>query len=93
VTPFITSATATGSRIDVSAIVPKVVESDGTCTLTLTKGGIVKTAKATAAAAASYTGCEPLSVKGLGSGAWQVRLSYSSPESAGRSASRTVTVG
>ena len=93
VTPFLTSATVTHGDLNVSAIVPKIVERGGTCTVTATRAGAVRTAHAGAAAASSYTGCEPLTIRGLAAGTWQVRVRYASSASAGVSASRTVTAG
>lgn len=95
VVPFITTADwdPAAAALDVSAIVPGVVESGGTCTVTLTSGSTVRTATSDGVAASSYTGCEAVAVKDLAAGSWQVRVRYSSSKSAGASALRTVQVG
>lgn len=96
VTPFVTLADwdASSAELDVSALVPNVVESGGTCTATATKGGVVRTAAAPAAPVSSYVGCNPLVIHGsaLTAGTWTVRVGYSSGTSAGVSAAKTVTV-
>lgn len=96
VVPFVTSATWDSGRgvIDVSAIVPKILES-GTCTAVAVKGDVTLQKSGDAAAASSYTGCSQLAIGGseLTSGTWSVTVSYASDESAGTSAARTVTVG
>lgn len=94
VVPFITTADwdAAGSALDVSAIVPTVIEGDGTCTVTLTSGGTTRTATSPGVAASSYTGCQAVEVKDLASGTWQLRVQYSSTKSAGVSAVRSVQV-
>ena len=95
--PFITSATwdEKSGMLDVSAIVPEIVESSGTCTLTAVQGEGTAKVTGKGAAAAAYTGCSQLAIAraDLGPGTWSVRVSYSSDESAGTSAARTVTVG
>jgi hypothetical protein len=95
VVPFITTADwdAGARALDVSAIVPGVVESGGTCTITVTSGATVRTATSDGVGASSYTGCEAVAVKGLAAGTWQVRVAYASEKSAGTSAVKTAQVG
>lgn len=95
VVPFITTADwdDAAKALDVSAIVPGIVEGGGTCTVTLTSGSTTRTAEGDGVAASSYTGCEAVAVTGLATGTWQVRVSYSSPTAAGASAVRTVQAG
>jgi hypothetical protein len=95
VVPYITTADwdSSAQAVDVAAIVPGVVESGGTCTVTLTEGSTVRTLTTDGVAASSYTGCEAVVVKDLAAGSWQVRVRYSSSKSAGASAVRTVQVG
>lgn len=95
VTPFITSALwdAKTGRLDVSAIVPGVVEEDGTCIVTATSGDTERRATAGGVAASSYTGCEAVSFTGLAAGTWQVRVRYTSDHAVGASASRAVRAG
>lgn len=98
VVPFITSAEwdPKAKALDVSGIVPSVLEKTGTCTVTVSPGSgdssQVKTKSSAAVAASSYTGCETVTFTGLASGTWTVRITYSSPTSAGESAARAVTV-
>lgn len=94
VVPFITTADwdASAGALNVSAIVPGVVESGGTCTVTLTSGSTVRTATSGGVGASSYTGCAAVAVQGLAAGTWQVRVRYTSAKSAGTSAVRTVQV-
>lgn len=95
VVPFITTADwdASAKVLDVSAIVPGVVESSGTCTVTATSGATTRTAKGDGVAASSYTGCEAVSFSGLAAGTWKVSVRYESAKSAGTSAVGTVQVG
>lgn len=95
VVPFITSAAWDSAKqvLDVSAIVPGVVESTGTCSVTIAMGGTDHTASSTGVGASSYTGCQAVQFSGLASGDWQVRVRYSSATSAGTSAVRTVQIG
>lgn len=97
VEPFITSALWDGKagRLDVGALVPKVVESGGTCTLTAVRGGTRVEASGAAVAASSYTGCPQLAIDRdrLAAGDWTVTVSYASDASSGTSKPRAVTVG
>lgn len=95
VTPFITTADydASGKALDVSAIVPNVIEAGGTCTVTITSAGTTRTATANGVAASSYTGCEAVSFAKPAAGTWTVTVRYSSTKAAGTSAARTVQVG
>jgi hypothetical protein len=95
VVPFITTADwdASAKALDVSAIVPGVVEGGGTCTVTLTSGSTTRTATSSGVAAASYTGCEAVAVKDLAAGTWQVQVRYSSAKAAGTSKTRSAQVG
>jgi hypothetical protein len=95
VVPFITTADwdASAKALDVSAIVPGVVEGGGTCTVTLTSGSTTRTATSSGVAAASYTGCEAVAVKDLAAGTWQVQVRYSSAKAVGTSKTRSAQVG
>lgn len=74
-----------GGAVEVSGIVPEVVEGDGTCTLTLESQGVVLDASATATPGTESTYCGLLRVDDarLTAGTWAVRLSYDSPSSRG----------
>ena len=64
-----------------------VIESGGTCTLTLSKAGVQVTAQGQARPDAATTACGGLTVPGakLGAGTWQAVLSYTSATSTGSS--------
>ena len=95
VVPFITTADwdASAAALDVSAIVPGIVEGGGTCTVTLTNGSTTRTAESGGVAAASYTGCEAVAVKDLAAGTWQVQVRYSSAKAVGTSKTRSAQAG
>lgn len=95
VTPFITNASwdASSKALDVSAIVPGVVESGGTCTVTVRLGSTTRSATGHGVAASSYTGCEAVSFASLAAGTWTVDVAYASSKSAGTSKTGTVRVG
>ncbi|HEY0374188.1 MAG TPA: hypothetical protein VGC94_05290 [Amnibacterium sp.] len=96
VSPFVTLADwdASSRELDVSALVPNLVESGGTCTAIVTKGGITRTASAPAAAVSTYVGCNPMAIPGsaLSAGTWTVHVTYSSKSAAGTSAAKSVEV-
>lgn len=96
VSPFVTLADwdSSSSELDVSAIVPNLVESGGTCIATATKDGVVRSASAPAVAVSTYVGCNPMTIGGsaLSAGTWTVHVTYSSPTATGVSAAKTVEV-
>lgn len=85
---------AASSEADVGAYVQGIVESGGTCTLTLTKAGRSVVATTTATPSASSTSCGRMAVAGskLSAGSWSAVASYRSPQHAGTSAPIEVTV-
>lgn len=93
VVPFVTAASASGTALDVGAIVPSVIESDGRCTATATSGDITRTATGAGIGASSYTGCEAMRITDVTPGTWQVHVRYDSATASGVSAVRSVTVG
>lgn len=72
-----------GGRISVRAFIVDVVESGGTCTLTMRHGSVERTAEAAAVADASTTICGPLTIRDVVSGAWDGTVSYTSPSAHG----------
>jgi hypothetical protein len=84
---------ATAKALTVSAIVPGVVESGGSCTAAVSSGSTTRTATSTGVGAGSYTGCPAVTFKDLASGSWKVVVRYASTKSAGASASATVDIG
>jgi len=96
VTPVIGYAEwdAAGNRVVAAGFVPGVVESGGTCTLTLENAGTTVEVTSTAEADATTTNCGALAVpRGkLVAGTWQVTLGYDSAGSHGTSQPATVEV-
>jgi hypothetical protein len=96
VTPFVTLAAwdQDAAELQVGAIVPNLVESGGTCTVTVSKGATTRTASAPAAGVSSYTGCNPMTIPGsaLSAGTWTVQVTYTSRTATGTSAAKTVAV-
>jgi hypothetical protein len=84
---------ATAGTVQANGLVAGVIEDGGTCTLTLTRGSDVVTARSTASADATTTTCGLLETgTGLAAGTWQAVLSYTSDDAAGTSQSMAVTV-
>jgi hypothetical protein len=73
--------------VELAGFVASVVEDDGTCTLTLTKGDDRETTSAPATPSVSNTACGEQVLPGdrLSSGTWSAVLSYDSPTSHGAS--------
>lgn len=96
VTPVIGYAEwdAAGNRVVAAGFVPGVVESGGTCTLTLENAGTTVEVTRQAEADATTTNCGALAVpRGkLVPGSWQVTLGYDSAGSHGTSQPATVEV-
>lgn len=95
VEPFITlPPTWNGEGLDVGALVPKIVETGGTCTATAERDGVAVSRSGAAAAASSYTGCPQLLITGaeLVPGTWTVTVAYASADSEGTSKPVTVTI-
>ncbi|MDF2444175.1 MAG: hypothetical protein JWR01_2378 [Subtercola sp.] len=80
--------------ISVSATVPGLVESDGTCTITATLQSQTVSQSYTAIPSADSTECgsNVLSSPELTTGAWTVVVTYSSAESSGTSSGQEVDV-
>lgn len=79
--------------IEIRAFTPSVIESNGTCTATLTQGStqIVRTSKAFIDSSSSQ--CEPINIPASelpARGSWSLVVSYSSPASSGTSAPREI---
>ena len=75
------------SAVEEGSFVQGVVESGGTCTLTLTKGETVVTESAPAEPDATTTSCGGIAVQGsrLSSGTWSAVVSYESATTSGSS--------
>lgn len=73
--------------VEAGGYIPGVIESDGTCTLTLTLGDRTATTSLAAQPDATTTSCGNLSIAGtrVSTGTWRAVLSYRSPEHAGAS--------
>ena len=96
VKPFVTAASwdQPSGTLTVTALVPNLVELDGTCTVTATNGSTTLSASATSAPGANDTECNPMTLSGsrLTAGTWSLVVTYSSKRSVGVSAAHTVTV-
>ncbi|WP_169166140.1 hypothetical protein [Cellulomonas taurus] len=70
------------------------VQSDGVCTITATQGATTVSAQSAAVPDASTTSCGGLAIGGdqLGSGSWQVVVSYASSTAVGTAAPITVEI-
>jgi len=92
--PRITTWNPDATSFTLNGFVEGVVESDGTCKLTLTNGGKVVTATHNSFANATNTSCGQIKVaKGsLYAGTWQAVLSYSSSTSQGTSSATSIEV-
>ena len=86
-----TDATAS---VEVGALVSGVVESGGTCTLTLTSGVRTATATTRAEPDASSTSCPVLAIRRseLSPGTWSAVVNYKSPSTSGQSKAARVVV-
>lgn len=82
------------SVVELAGFVPSLVETGGTCTLTLTQGTASATATREATSNVTSTSCGELVVPGdeLAPGAWSAVLAYESADSAGTSAAVEVLV-
>jgi hypothetical protein len=85
---------ATESSVTAGGYVDGLVESDGTCTLTLTRGNESRDATAPAFPDATTTACGELTIRGadLASGRWGAVLDYVSGSAEGRSAVREIEI-
>lgn len=96
VTPILTywGQESPGADFEANGRVAGVIESDGTCTLTLTKSGKSVSTKRTALANAQDTTCGLMTIKfkTLTTGDWKAVLSYSSSKSEGSSSAIVVKV-
>lgn len=81
-----------GTRAEVGAILPGLVEDDGTCTLTLTQGDARVSATSAGAASASSTSCSEMDLPGLSPGTWTGSVRYDSPTTTATSAILTIEV-
>jgi hypothetical protein len=85
---------ADADEVQLAGFVGGVVEDDGVCTLTLTKGADTVTGRRNGLADASTTSCGEVVVPGneLAAGTWKAVLSYSSAGHAGASEAVDVEV-
>ena len=80
--------------VQASGILPGAVESDGECTLTISRDGVTRSGSvaATSGRESTYCGLVSVSAAGLEPGAWDAVLSYRSPTTAGESMPMQVQV-
>lgn len=80
--------------VQASGILPDIVESDGECTLTISRDGVTRSESAPASPGpqSTYCGLVNVSAVGLEPGDWDAVLSYRSSTTAGESAPTKVQV-
>lgn len=83
-----------GTDLRVNGYVPGIIESDGTCTLRLTKDGEIATLAKASLQNAQNTSCGQLIIPyaQLSAGTWQAVLSYTSSSSEGSSTKTQIEV-
>ncbi len=94
VTPVITSWGQANEKVEVAARVPGVLEEGGTCTLTLKKDSVARSATSQAIANVSEVSCGFIAISRstLTAGEWSATVSYSSPKANGVSEAKSITV-
>jgi flagellar basal body-associated protein FliL len=95
VTVGITFADVIGSNVEIRAFTPSVIEGDGKCTATLTKGTETVTQSSPAFIDATSTQCEPIYIdvaKFPSKGVWSLKVDYSSSKHKGVSEISKVTI-
>ncbi|WP_062131794.1 hypothetical protein [Demequina aestuarii] len=92
---IVTIADVYAGNVEVVSYVPDVIEDDGECTLTLTKGSETYTATRSAAPDATSTSCGRMAVDDarLSEGTWTAVIEYESAASVGQSDATPVPVG
>lgn len=91
----IVDASQYDQTVEVRAFVDNVVESEGTCTFTFTKGTATVTKTSKASPSASTTQCSMIKVASsefASKGDWILTVSYDSTTSSGKSPERTVKI-
>ena len=85
---------AAAGAVEAAGFLPGVVESDGTCLLTLTNGESSITASVAGTADASSTSCGGLAVPGasVSPGTWEAVVTYESSASRGTSEATQVVI-
>lgn len=97
VTPVISAWSqegGTGTDLKINGYVPEIIETNGSCTVTLTKGSTTASTSKSALQNAQNTSCGQLIIPytQLSPGLWQAVLSYSSSMSAGSSIKTEIEV-
>ncbi len=87
VTPVISSWNYSESNLQASGFVPGVIESTGTCTLTVVNGSQSASASVPGTPNVQNVSCGLIKIprSKLGSGSWKLTLEYSSPGHSGTS--------
>lgn len=95
VTPIITSYGQYSGNIEVSSIVPSIIEDSGTCTLTASMGSNKVTKQTTAIRNAQDTTCPTFTIprsEFATPGNWTINVKYSSAKYSGTSEDKTIKV-
>lgn len=83
------------TSIEIRALINGVIETDGTCTATLTGPGATVTKTANVVSAPSYTQCQNISIPVDNfslKGSWTLVVSYQSPHSTAKSSQKNVEI-
>lgn len=82
------------NNLEIRAFVNNIIEGDGTCTATVTKGSTTITKTSEAFIDTSSSICEPIYIpkSQLSAGEWSVNVKYSSPNATGSSGPEKVTI-
>jgi hypothetical protein len=81
-------------QAEANAFATNVVTTEATCTLTLTRNGVTRTATRTAHRSAADTQCGTMTIPGsrLSPGDWTAQVTFTAPTAVGTSDPFTVTV-
>lgn len=92
---IIASAGKIDNNVEVRAFVSGIIEGNGTCIATFTKGSLKITRSSKAFIDATTTQCEPISIPSSEfqqNGTWNLVMTYESPDAKGTSESMEVTL-
>ena len=96
VTPVVTSSSIqSGSQVTITSYVPGIVEDDGLCTMTATKGALKVARSSTGFGNATNTACPPFFINRTDfpeSGDWSVVVTYKSQKAEGSSAAKIISL-
>ena len=91
----VTYADITNNNFEVRAFTPSIIEGNGTCTATFTKGGLTLSQSSEAFIDSSTTQCKPIYIpldKFSEKGTWSLTVSYDSPDAIGTAEQMEVNI-